>query len=68
MDSFIQIVLGIATAELYAGEKLQRKTFLYGAILGTILDLDLVVGQLMNLVLQSRINTSKIIGGSKHRL
>jgi len=48
MDSFTQIVLGIATAELCAGEKLQRKTFLYGAILGTIPDLDVVAGQFMN--------------------
>lgn len=48
MDSFTQIVLGIATAELCAGEKLQRKTFLYGAILGTIPDLDVVIGQFMN--------------------
>lgn len=48
MDSFTQIVLGIATAELCAGQKLQRKTFLYGAILGTIPDLDILVGQFMN--------------------
>ncbi|WP_306354129.1 metal-dependent hydrolase [Flavobacterium sp. '19STA2R22 D10 B1'] len=48
MDSFTQIVLGIATAELCAGDKLQRKTFLYGAILGTIPDLDVVVGQFLN--------------------
>lgn len=48
MDSFTQIVLGIATAELCAGKKLQRKTFLYGAILGTIPDLDIVVGQFLN--------------------
>jgi len=48
MDSFTQIILGIATAELCAGEKLQRKTFLYGAILGTIPDLDVAVGQFMN--------------------
>jgi len=48
MDSFTQIVLGIATAELCAGEKLQRKTFLYGALLGTIPDLDVLVGQFMN--------------------
>ncbi len=47
MDSFTQIVLGIATAELCAGEKLQRKTFLYGAILGTIPDLDIVVGHFL---------------------
>lgn len=48
MDSFTQIVLGIATAELCAGEKLQRKTIIYGAILGTIPDLDVVVGQFLN--------------------
>ncbi|MCV9927872.1 metal-dependent hydrolase [Flavobacterium sp. LS1R49] len=48
MDSFTQIVLGIATAELCAGKKLQRKTLLYGAILGTIPDLDVVVGQFLN--------------------
>jgi inner membrane protein len=48
MDSFTQILLGMATAELCAGKKLQRKTFLYGAILGTIPDLDVVVGQFLN--------------------
>lgn len=48
MDSFTQIVLGIATAELCAGEKLQRRTFLYGAILGTIPDLDVVVGKFLS--------------------
>ena len=48
MDSFTQIVLGIATAELCAGKKLQRKTILYGAILGTIPDLDVLFGQFLN--------------------
>ncbi|OYX86324.1 MAG: hypothetical protein B7Y83_01695 [Flavobacteriales bacterium 32-34-25] len=48
MDSFTQVLLGIATAELCAGKKLQRKTFLYGAILGTVPDLDVVIGQFMN--------------------
>ncbi|MDN3672932.1 metal-dependent hydrolase [Flavobacterium branchiarum] len=48
MDSFTQIVLGIATAELCAGEKLHRKTILYGAVLGTIPDLDVVFGQFLN--------------------
>ncbi|WP_338378882.1 metal-dependent hydrolase [uncultured Flavobacterium sp.] len=48
MDSLTQIVLGIATAELIAGKKLQNKTFLYGAILGTIPDLDVLVGQFMS--------------------
>ncbi|RZJ59989.1 MAG: metal-dependent hydrolase [Flavobacterium sp.] len=44
MDSFTQILLGIATAELCAGDKLQRRTFAYGAVLGTIPDLDVIVG------------------------
>lgn len=48
MDSFTQIVLGIATAEIVAGKKLQNRTFLYGAILGTIPDLDIVVGKFMS--------------------
>jgi len=48
MDSLTQIVLGIATAEWVAGKKLQNKTFLYGAILGTIPDLDIVVGKFMS--------------------
>lgn len=50
MDSFSQILLGIATAELVAGKKLQNKTFLYGAILGTIPDLDVVAGKFMSVV------------------
>lgn len=48
MDSFTQVLLGIATAELCAGKKGQSKTFLYGAILGTLPDLDVVIGQFMN--------------------
>lgn len=48
MDSLTQIVLGIATAELVAGKKLQNKTLLYGSILGTIPDLDIVVGKFLS--------------------
>ncbi len=48
MDSLTQIALGIATAELVAGKKLQNKTFLYGAIIGTIPDLDIVVGKFLS--------------------
>ena len=48
MDSLTQIVLGIATAELVAGKKLQNKTFLYGAVLGTIPDLDILVGKFLS--------------------
>lgn len=48
MDSFTQIALGIAIAEVCAGKKLKNKTFLYGAVLGTIPDLDVVVGLFLN--------------------
>ncbi len=48
MDSFTQIVLGIAVAELCAGKEFKNKTFLYGAILGTLPDLDVVVGSFLN--------------------
>lgn len=48
MDSLTQIALGIATAELYAGRKLQRKTWLYGALLGTLPDLDVAAGMMLN--------------------
>ncbi|WP_326935767.1 metal-dependent hydrolase [Flavobacterium sp. PL11] len=48
MDSFTQIVLGIAVAEVCAGKQLKNKTFLYGAILGTLPDLDVLVGLLLN--------------------
>jgi inner membrane protein len=48
MDSLTQIALGIATAELVAGKQLGNKTFFYGAILGTIPDLDIVVGKFLS--------------------
>ena len=48
MDSLTQIVLGIAVAEFCAGKELKNRTFLYGAILGTLPDLDVVVGSFMN--------------------
>ena len=45
MVPFPQFVLGFATAEIVAGKKLQNRTFLYGAILGTIPVLDIVIGK-----------------------
>lgn len=48
MDSLTQIALGIAVAEVCAGKKLKNKTFLYGAVLGTLPDLDIVVGKFLN--------------------
>ena len=48
MDSLTQILLGIATVEVIAGRQLKNKTFVYGAILGTLPDLDVVVGLFMD--------------------
>jgi inner membrane protein len=48
MDSFTQIVLGIVTAKICTDKKLQNKTFLYGTILRTIPDLDVIVGKFLN--------------------
>lgn len=48
MDSLTQIALGVAVAEVCAGKKLQNRTFLYGAVLGTIPDLDVIVGKFMS--------------------
>ncbi|MEW5677150.1 metal-dependent hydrolase [Flavobacterium enshiense] len=48
MDSLTQIALGIAVAEVCAGNELKNRVFLYGAILGTIPDLDVLVGKFLN--------------------
>src|SRR5690606_7868829 len=44
MDSLTQIVLGAAVGEKVLGKKLGNKALLYGAIAGTIPDLDVYVG------------------------
>lgn len=48
MDSFTQVLLGIATVEVIAGRQLKNRTFVYGAILGTLPDLDVIVGLFMD--------------------
>lgn len=49
MDSLTQIAIGIATVEVLAGQKLgNKRTFIYGAILGTLPDLDVWVGYLFD--------------------
>lgn len=48
MDSLTQITLGIAVAEVCAGKTLGNRTFLYGAVLGTLPDLDVLVGKFFN--------------------
>ncbi|MFT7114443.1 MAG: inner membrane protein, partial [Candidatus Azotimanducaceae bacterium] len=42
MDSLTQIVLGAAVAEKVLGKKIGNKAMLYGAIAGTIPDLDVI--------------------------
>lgn len=44
MDSLTQIILGAATGELAAGRKIGRKAMFWGAVGGTIPDLDVMVG------------------------
>lgn len=50
MDSFTQIVLGAAVAEAVAGKKIGNKALVYGAIAGTIPDLDVFIGNAMGTV------------------
>ena len=45
MDSFTQIVLGAACGEAVLGKKIGNKALLFGAIGGTIPDLDVLVGK-----------------------
>ncbi|TJY33467.1 metal-dependent hydrolase [Pontimicrobium aquaticum] len=47
MDSLTQIVLGAACGEVALGKKIGNKTLLFGAIGGTIPDLDVFVGRLL---------------------
>lgn len=42
MDSLTQIVLGAAVGEAVLGKKIGNKAMLYGAIAGTIPDLDVI--------------------------
>ena len=44
MDSVTQIVLGAAVGEAVLGKKVGNKALLYGAIAGTIPDLDVIFG------------------------
>lgn len=48
MDSLTQIVLGAAIGNAVAGRKLKNKALFYGAIAGTIPDLDIVVGMFVD--------------------
>ncbi|MGK7392776.1 MAG: metal-dependent hydrolase [Candidatus Cyclobacteriaceae bacterium M2_1C_046] len=50
MDSLTQIALGAAVGEAVAGKKAGNKAVLWGAIAGTIPDLDVFIGDLMTTV------------------
>ncbi|MFT4533035.1 MAG: inner membrane protein [Saprospiraceae bacterium] len=46
MDSLTQIILGAAVGEVAAGRKIGNRAMLWGAIAGTIPDLDVMIGSL----------------------
>jgi inner membrane protein len=50
LDSLTQIVLGAAVGEATLGKKVGNKALLYGAIAGTIPDLDVFVGKLTDTI------------------
>lgn len=50
MDSLTQIVLGAAVGEATLGKKIGNKALLYGAIAGTIPDLDVLFGKLTDTI------------------
>ena len=50
MDSLTQIVLGASVAEVTLGKKVGNKAMLWGAIAGTIPDLDVIVKQFTDIV------------------
>jgi len=47
MDSLTKIVLGAACGEITLGKKIGNKALLFGAIGGTIQDLDVFIGKLL---------------------
>ena len=50
MDSLTQVVLGASVGELILGKKLGNKALLWGAIAGTIPDLDVLASPFMDMV------------------
>ncbi|WP_299821984.1 metal-dependent hydrolase [uncultured Pontibacter sp.] len=58
MDSLTQIVLGASVGELVAGRKLGNKALLWGAIAGTIPDLDVLVNPWLDTVQQLSFHRS----------
>lgn len=50
MDSLTQIVLGAAVGEVVSGKKVGNKAMIYGAVAGTIPDLDVFIGNFYDTV------------------
>lgn len=63
MDSLTQIVLGAAVGEVVLGRKIGNKAILYGAIAGTIPDLDVFASYFTN-----EVNTLAIHRGFTHSI
>ena len=63
MDSLTQIVLGAAVGELVLGKKVGNKAMLYGAIAGTIPDLDVLSRSFM-----SDLSANEVHRGVTHSL
>ena len=58
MDSLTQIVLGASIGEVVAGKKLGNKALLWGAIAGTIPDLDVLANPWLDMVQQLSFHRS----------
>lgn len=56
MDSLTQIVLGASVAEVALGKKVGNKAMLWGAIAGTIPDLDVIAKQFTDIVTANEIH------------
>lgn len=56
MDSLTQIVLGAAVGEAVLGKKMGNKAMFYGAIAGTVPDLDVIAGNFVDTVTALRFH------------
>ena len=65
MDSLTQIVLGAACGEIALGKKIGNKALLFGAIGGTIPDLDVFIG---NIFYSNSIDAMTFHRGFMHSL
>ncbi|MEL0650595.1 metal-dependent hydrolase [Algibacter sp. TI.3.09] len=65
MDSLTQIVLGAACGQAVLGKKIGNKALLFGAIGGTIPDLDVIVGGLIH---QNKIDAMLFHRGFMHSI